>query len=141
MVRIRLRRVGGKKQPSYRVVVTDQRSARDGRFIETVGNYNPRVDPPHVKLEDERVLYWLSKGAQPSDAVARMLRSSGIWDRHLGLEVPTEEPEAEVETKPESDTEAVPVSEAALVETPTEDELDGEGTAEVADSEGDDQID
>ena len=132
MVRIRLRRVGGKKQPSYRVVVTDQRSARDGRFIETVGNYNPRVDPPHVKLEDDRVLYWLSKGAQPSDAVARMLKSSGIWDRHLGIAVVTEESEAAVEPRPAPATAAVQVAESASAESPAETEPDADSTAELA---------
>lgn len=82
MVRIRLRRVGAKKQPSYRVVVTDQRSPRDGRFIETVGHYNPRTEPATLVLKDERVLFWLSQGARPSEAVDRMLKSTGIWDRH-----------------------------------------------------------
>ena len=139
MVRIRLRRVGGKKQPSYRVVVTDQRSARDGRFIETVGNYNPRVDPPHVKLEDERVLFWLSKGAQPSDAVARMLRSSGIWDRHLGLAVAAEGPEATEETGPAVTAAVEHVTEGALLASPAETELDADENAELTGSDDDDQ--
>jgi small subunit ribosomal protein S16 len=81
MVRIRLRRIGAKKQPSYRVVVADLESPRDGRFIETIGFYNPRTDPPTVEIEAERALYWLQHGAQPSDAVARMLRNLGIMDK------------------------------------------------------------
>jgi small subunit ribosomal protein S16 len=81
MVRIRLRRVGAKKQPSYRVVVADSESPRDGRFIETIGFYNPRTDPPTVEIEAERALYWLQHGAQPSDAVARMLQNLGIMDK------------------------------------------------------------
>jgi len=81
MVRIRLRRVGAKKQPSYRVVVADSESPRDGRFIETIGFYNPRTDPPTVEIKAERALYWLQHGAQPSDAVARMLRNLGIMDK------------------------------------------------------------
>ena len=81
MVRIRLRRVGAKKQPSYRVVVAHSESPRDGRFIETIGFYNPRTDPPTVEIEAERALYWLQHGAQPSDAVARMLRNLGIMDK------------------------------------------------------------
>ena len=81
MVRIRLRRVGAKKQPSYRVVVADSESPRDGRFIETIGFYNPRTDPPTVEIEAKRALYWLQHGAQPSDAVARMLRNLGIMDK------------------------------------------------------------
>jgi small subunit ribosomal protein S16 len=81
MVRIRLRRVGAKKQPSYRVVVADSESPRDGRFIETIGFYNPRTDPPTVEIEAERALHWLQHGAQPSEAVARMLRNLGIMDK------------------------------------------------------------
>ena len=81
MVRIRLRRVGAKKQPSYRVVVAHSESPRDGRFIETIGFYNPRTDPPTVEIKAERALYWLQRGAQPSDPVARMLRNLGIMDR------------------------------------------------------------
>jgi small subunit ribosomal protein S16 len=81
MVRIRLRRVGAKKQPSYRVVVADSESPRDGRFIETIGFYNPRTVPPTVKIEAERALHWLQHGAQPSEAVARMLQNLGIMDK------------------------------------------------------------
>lgn len=85
MVRIRLRRVGKKKQASFRVVVADQRSPRDGRFIETIGFYNPRTDPPIVKINEERALYWLSQGAQPSEAVARLLGKQGTLDRFARL--------------------------------------------------------
>ena len=81
MVRIRLRRVGAKKQPSYRVVVADSESPRDGRFIENIGFYNPRTDPPTVEIKAERALHWLQHGAQPSDPVARMLRNLGIMDK------------------------------------------------------------
>ena len=75
MVRIRLRRVGRKKQPSYRVVVTDARSPRDGRYIEIIGFYNPRTEPATMTLKEERALHWLSVGAQPSDAVRRDRKS------------------------------------------------------------------
>ncbi|NLE46516.1 MAG: 30S ribosomal protein S16 [Chloroflexi bacterium] len=78
MVRIRLRRVGGKKQPAYRIVVTDQRAPRDGRFIESIGYYNPRTEPESVQIDEERALYWLGHGGQPSDAVARLFRAQGI---------------------------------------------------------------
>jgi small subunit ribosomal protein S16 len=81
MVRIRLRRTGKKKQPSYRVVVADSESPRDGRFIENIGFYNPRTDPPTIELEEDRALYWLSQGAQPSDTVAWLLRTTGLLDR------------------------------------------------------------
>jgi len=83
MVRIRLARVGAKKQPSYRVIIADQRSARDGRFIEIVGHYNPRLNPPAIDMQEDRILYWLAQGAQPSEPVARMLQQSGIWEKYL----------------------------------------------------------
>jgi small subunit ribosomal protein S16 len=85
MVKIRLRRMGKKKQPSYRVVVTDSRSPRDGRFVETIGFYNPRTEPPTVQIKEDRALYWLSQGAQPTDAVARLLRNKGTLDRFTRL--------------------------------------------------------
>lgn len=78
MVRIRLRRVGAKKQPSYRIVVTDSESPRDGRFIEKIGSFNPRTEPETVQIDRERALYWLRQGAKPSDAVERLLRREGI---------------------------------------------------------------
>ena len=81
MVRIRLRRVGAKKKPSYRVVVADSEFPRDGRFIENIGFYNPLTDPPTVEIKAERALYWLQHGAQPSEAVARMLQNLGIVDK------------------------------------------------------------
>jgi small subunit ribosomal protein S16 len=77
-VRLRLTRVGGKKDPIWRVVVADQRSPRDGRFIETVGQYNPQTSPSTIKLDEERIRDWLAKGAQPSDQVRRLLRTQGI---------------------------------------------------------------
>lgn len=85
MVKIRLRRVGAKKQPSYRVVVADSRSPRDGRFIETIGIYNPRTEPPTVEIKEERALYWLSHGAQPTEAVAGLLKRLGTMDRVVRL--------------------------------------------------------
>ncbi len=81
MVKIRLRRVGAKKQPYYRVVVADSSSPREGKFIEVIGNYNPRTDPPSIEIDAERALYWLSQGAQASEAVGRMLDKQGIIAR------------------------------------------------------------
>ena len=81
MLRIRLRRVGAKKQPSYRVVVADQRAARDGSFVDQVGHYNPRTDPPTINIDEDKVLKWLRQGAQPSDSVKRILRGLGTMDR------------------------------------------------------------
>ncbi len=81
MVRIRLRRVGAKNQPSYRVVVADGRSPRDGRFIEKIGFYNPRTEPSTIEIDEERALHWLNNGAQPSNAVRRLLVKMGTMDR------------------------------------------------------------
>lgn len=82
MVRIRLRRMGAKKQPTYRIVVTEITSPRDGRFIENLGHFNPRTDPETLVVKQERAAYWLSVGAQPSEAVARLLRRSGLLDEN-----------------------------------------------------------
>ena len=81
MVKIRLRRMGAKKQPTYRFVVADARSPRDGRFIEILGHYNPRTEPKTVVLNDEKVKEWLSKGAQPSETVRRLLAERGLVER------------------------------------------------------------
>ena len=80
-VKIRLKRMGSKKRPFYRVVVADSRSPRDGRFIETVGTYNPLVEPAEVKLHEELVLSWLNNGAQPSDTVKNLLSNAGIMKK------------------------------------------------------------
>lgn len=85
MIKIRLRRVGAKKQPSYRVVVADSKTARDGRFIETIGFYNPRTEPETVQIDEGRALYWLSVGAQPTDMVARLLEKQGTMARFARL--------------------------------------------------------
>ena len=74
MVRMRLARVGSKKNPIYRVVVADARSPRDGKFIEIVGRYNPQTEPWTIEFDEAKVRDWLGKGAQPSDAVARLLK-------------------------------------------------------------------
>ena len=77
-VRIRLTRVGAKKQPSYRVVVADSRSARDSRAIETLGHYNPRSEPIEFNVDADKAKAWLAKGAQPSETVSRLFRQAGI---------------------------------------------------------------
>jgi small subunit ribosomal protein S16 len=76
--RIRLARVGSKKNPIYRVVVADGRSPRDGRFIEIVGRYNPQTDPSTIDLDTDKIQDWISKGAQPSDRVKRLMKTQGI---------------------------------------------------------------
>ena len=80
-VKIRLKRVGKKKAPSYRVVVADSRSPRDGRIIENIGWYNPRVEPSAIQIDAEKALSWLKEGAQPTDSVASLLRRTGVLDR------------------------------------------------------------
>jgi small subunit ribosomal protein S16 len=81
MVKIRLRRMGAKKQPTYRFVVADARAPRDGRFIEILGHYNPRTEPKTVVVDEVRAREWLIKGAQPSDTVRRLLAEKGIVER------------------------------------------------------------
>ena len=78
MVRIRLMRVGAKGAPSYRVVVADARSPRDGRIIETVGRYNAQTDPSTISIDEDRVRHWLAQGAQPTDQVRKLLKTQGI---------------------------------------------------------------
>jgi small subunit ribosomal protein S16 len=156
MVRIRLRRVGGKKQPAYRIVVTDRRNPRDGRFIEKIGYYNPRTQPSTVEVNEERALYWLDKGAQPSDAVQRLLKNLGTMERYERLRAgePLETLLADAETaaaaRPEVDprtrrdeevaaksskrakakAEALAEAEAALAEPEVEDVEEAEEEAE-----------
>jgi small subunit ribosomal protein S16 len=77
-VKIRLKRMGANKSPFYRVVVADSRSPRDGRFIEEIGTYNPLTDPAKININEERAMYWLSTGAQPSDTVRHLLHLTGV---------------------------------------------------------------
>ena len=81
MLRIRLRRVGAKKKPSYRLVVADARAPRDGAFVETIGHYDPMTDPETITIQEERALHWLSQGAKPSDTTARLLGKAGILEK------------------------------------------------------------
>jgi small subunit ribosomal protein S16 len=77
-VRVRLTRVGGRKNPIWRVVVADQRSPRDGRIIETIGRYNAQVEPSEIVLDEERLRHWIARGAQPSDTVKKLMRAKGV---------------------------------------------------------------
>ena len=95
--RIRLRRMGSKGRPFYRVVVADQRSPRDGRFIENIGRYHPLNDPSVIEIDQDRALHWLRVGAQPSDQVRNLMQKVGIWDAFVA-----ERPKAAVvSAKPE----------------------------------------
>lgn len=80
MVKLRLMRMGKKKQPTYRIVAADSRSPRDGRFIEVVGTYEPLQEPSRVEIDSEKALKWLRHGAQPTERVEKLLRISGVWD-------------------------------------------------------------
>lgn len=82
-VKLRLMRMGKKKQPTYRVVAADERSPRDGRFIEIVGTYDPRAEPSAIKVDNDKAVAWLRKGAQPTDRVASILKISGAWDQFV----------------------------------------------------------
>lgn len=83
-VRIRLRRMGAKKQPFYRVVVADSRSPRDGRFLDTIGTYDPRKDPVAIDIDREKTLKWLAEGAMPTDSARSLLSQAGIWQEFRG---------------------------------------------------------
>ncbi len=99
MVRIRLRRTGSKGQPSYRLVIADKESPRDGRFLEIVGFYNPRTEPATLEIKEDRIYEWMSKGALPTESVAQLFRTAGTqarFDRFKGGE-PVEALLAEVE--------------------------------------------
>jgi small subunit ribosomal protein S16 len=81
LLRIRLRRVGKKKQPAYRLVVADSKAPRDGAFVEIIGHYNPLTEPATLVIDEEKARGWLSKGAQPSEAVAKLLARQGIIEK------------------------------------------------------------
>ena len=95
-VKIRLRRMGAKKSPFYRIVVADSRNSRDGRFIEEIGYYNPLTEPKTVKIDDEKAMKWISNGAKPTDTVDRLFRNNGVYEK--SAEVVTES-ETEVVTE------------------------------------------
>jgi small subunit ribosomal protein S16 len=109
VLRIRLRRVGAKKQPSYRIVVAESTSPRDGRFVEIVGHHNPRTEPETIEVKVDRAAYWLSQGAQPSEAVERILKKQGVYDKLAELRNPTAVTAASA---------AAPVSETPVTEAP-----------------------
>jgi small subunit ribosomal protein S16 len=83
VVKLRLMRMGKKKQPTYRIVAADSRSPRDGRFIEVVGTYEPLQEPSRVEIDNEKALKWLRHGAQPTERVEKLLRISGVWDEFI----------------------------------------------------------
>jgi small subunit ribosomal protein S16 len=124
MLRIRLRRIGKKKRPTYRVVVADQRAPRDGAFLETLGAYDPHTNPPSIKLNEERARDWMGKGAQPSEAAEKILRRAGVIEgpapqrvmEPSKAEQATEAATAEAALEPSTEAEAEPPAEAAEAE-------------------------
>ncbi|MCX8052583.1 MAG: 30S ribosomal protein S16 [Armatimonadetes bacterium] len=128
MVKIRLRRMGARQKPFYRIVVADSRSPRDGRFIEAIGTYDPNTDPPAVKVNAERAQYWLSNGAQPTDIARALLKVAGFF----GGVVEKPEKKAEPKKKAAKSKEA----EAAAQEPPAAEEVPtGESSAPASDAE------
>jgi small subunit ribosomal protein S16 len=126
-VKIRLMRVGKKKQPTYRVVVSDSRSPRDGRFIEILGQYAPREDPSVVTIDSERALHWLRVGARPTEQVGKLLEITGVWaafkdatgkDAAVKPKPKTPKPKQE-KPAPEASAPEAPAAEEAAVEEPT----------------------
>jgi small subunit ribosomal protein S16 len=134
-VKIRLMRVGKKKQPSYRVVVTDSRSPRDGRFIEVIGQYAPRAEPSVVTIDSDRALHWLKVGAQPTEQAGKLLEIAGVWAAYkadvgkdavvkpkVKVKANTVKPVAEPPAPaPEAATEEAPAAEAPVAKEPAAD--------------------
>lgn len=138
MLRIRLRRTGKKKQASYRVVVADQRDPRDGDFVEIVGHYNPRTNPSTIVLKEDRIRHWLSKGAQPSETVHRMLFKEGIY----GVEPPKRvtkpsRAEREAEATAAADAEAAATAEIETAKAEAEKAEAAKAEAAASDSSDD----
>ena len=121
-------RMGKKKQPTYRVVAADSRKARNGRFIENIGTYNPRQEPSLVEIDNERALHWLRHGAQPSERVQKLLVISGAWAEFTGVAGPAQEAEKRpaIVTTAESAEISAPAAETASEEA-SEDAEDAEG--------------
>ena len=130
MVRIRLRRVGKRKQPIYRVVVADSRSPRDGRFIEVIGQYQPLSNPSDITIDTEKALDWLRKGARPSESVTALFKRTGIWTTYVADKGPAKKapkrrkatpppPKAAPAPEPEEAPAAVEAAAEATAETET----------------------
>ena len=129
MIRIRLARVGKKGRPSYRIVVADVTAPRDGSYLEWIGNYDPMADPPTVTLKNERASHWLSMGAVPSDAVARLMDQNGLMERSHTFKTATKK-SAEEES---SGTAPAAIATPPADETPTE-EADAEDESVTEDT-------
>ena len=131
-VKLRLMRMGKKKQPTYRVVAADSRSPRDGRFIEIIGTYQPRHDPSSITIDNDRAVHWLRHGAQPTERVAKLLKISGAWESFTGESFDATPPPPKVTVAADSQptpAETPPESVAAAVEGSAEGGEDSESVA------------
>ncbi|HWC14427.1 MAG TPA: 30S ribosomal protein S16 [Actinomycetota bacterium] len=131
MVKIRLMRVGKRKQPSYRVVVADARSPRDGRIIEAIGHYHPREEPSLVEIDNDRALYWLRNGARASDSVRQLLRISGAWSEFSG-EAPLAAAQAAAPPADVARKKATPAASVTAAEEAPEETLEANAGGDVA---------
>ena len=131
-VRIRLRRVGKKKQPQYRLVIADSRAPRDGAFIETIGTYNPLTNPATVEIDEERAKAWLSKGAQPSDRATLLLASKGIIDAPVLPQRAKKVKDEPAAVAAPAAPAAAPTAAAPVAEAPAADAPAAEAPAEAA---------
>ena len=104
-VRVRLTRVGSKKNPIWRVVVSDQRSPRDGRFIETIGHYNPQTEPSTIVIDEERFQHWVARGAQPTNTVKQLARAQAKGTPPVAVAEPEPEPTEAPEPEPDAPAE------------------------------------
>ncbi len=129
-VKLRLMRMGKKKQPTYRVVAADSRSPRNGRFIEIVGTYQPRQDPSVIEIDNEKAVHWLNHGAQPTERVAKLLKISGAWEEFTG--VAPEIPAVPEPTPNKGYTPPAPPKPPKAVEKAAEESADDEAPAEEA---------
>ncbi|MDE3089624.1 MAG: 30S ribosomal protein S16 [Chloroflexota bacterium] len=118
-VKIRLSRFGAKKQPTYRIVVAEERSKRDGRIVEKIGHFDPRTDPPTIVLNEERARYWLGVGARPTDALGVILKNAGISDKYVVQHAARKSKAAKAaEEAAKTATPAAPAAAAPTSETP-----------------------
>ena len=136
-VKIRLMRVGKKKQPTYRVVVADARSPRDGRFIEIIGQYAPRQEPSLVTIDSDRALHWLRNGAQPTEEAAKLLEISGVWDAYTQDtgKAPAAKPKPKTKAPKAATVTATPAAPAPVAEVPVAEAPVAEAPAEEAPAE------
>ena len=156
-VKLRLMRMGKKKQPTYRVVAADSRKARNGRIIEAVGFYDPRRDPSVIEIDNDKAVGWLRNGAQPTERVEKLLKITGAWDEFKGQpagtsgtaapvatpvveEAPVEEAPAEEAAVEEASAEEAPVEEAAVEEASAEEAAVEEAAVEEAPAEESDEV-